>query len=231
MSAAYERVGGYRRDELVGRNTLDLFWVDTDERRRALELLRADGKIREFVWRLRRKSGEIRWVTSSAERLDYAGEPCLLSVTRDITELRRAQQELARSEARFRSVLQQTTDAVFCYEYDPPIETELPLPDQVERLYDGVLVECNDVAARTYGARRPAEVLGQQLPVLFKTSPGGLDDLFRAFVENGYRSVDQDATETPDQCAGRGANRHSHRPAEESDRGGQPPGRDAAGLG
>jgi len=79
---------------------------------------------------------------------------------------------------------------VFCYEYDPPVKTDLPLEKQVRRLYDGVLVECNDVYARSYGASRAADVVGKRLTDLFGTMPGSLDELFRTMIQAGYQTCE-----------------------------------------
>jgi PAS domain S-box-containing protein len=105
-------------------------------------------------------------------------------------ELEKNNEVLRMAELRFRSLIEQTTDAVFCYEYDPPIPTDLPLEQQVRLLYDGVLVECNDVCAKSYGAERAEDVIGKRLTELFGTSSGSLDELFTAMIEGGYRTVD-----------------------------------------
>jgi len=107
----------------------------------------------------------------------------------------KAREALQESERRFRSLIEQNTDAVFCYEYDPPIATDLPVEEQVKRLYDGVLVECNDVCARSYGASRAAGVVGKRLTDLFGTVPGSLEELFRAMIQAGYRAFDVEGVE------------------------------------
>ena len=89
---------------------------------------------------------------------------------------------------RYRSFIEHTTDAVFCYEYDPPIPINLPIEEQIAILYQGVLVECNKVSAQSYGASHPDEVLGNKLTDLFKTSPGGLNDFFRTFIQSEYHT-------------------------------------------
>ncbi|KKL69336.1 hypothetical protein LCGC14_2115970, partial [marine sediment metagenome] len=95
-----------------------------------------------------------------------------------------------KTERRFRSLIEQTTDAVFCYEYNPSIPINLPLEDQVKRLYDGVLVDCNLICARAYGADRIEDVIGRKLTDLFGTIPKSLDKLFRDMIEGGYSIVD-----------------------------------------
>ncbi len=100
---------------------------------------------------------------------------------------------------RYRSFIEHTTDAVFCYEYDPPIPINLPIEEQVGVLYEGVLVECNTISAHSYGATHPNEVLGKKLTDLFITTPDGLDNFFRTFIELEYstknlvaRSISED---------------------------------------
>lgn len=104
--------------------------------------------------------------------------------------------KLKMSDDRFHSLVEHTSDSIFCYEYNPPISIDLPISKQVEMLYDGILVECNDIAAKSYGYTRASEVLGKPLLELFRATPGSLNDFFRSFIENGYRTINAEAHET-----------------------------------
>ncbi|MCP4896743.1 MAG: PAS domain S-box protein [bacterium] len=115
--------------------------------------------------------------------------------TQEATNLHRESEALRRSEERSRALLEHTSESVFCYEYDPPIPTDLPVARQVEMLYEGVLVECNDHCARSYGSSHAAEVIGKRLAELFGTSSGRLDALFEAFVTGGYQMRDGEGEE------------------------------------
>ncbi len=119
----------------------------------------------------------------------------MVHVVRNITEPKNMEEALKASELRFRSLIEQTTDAVFCFEYDPPIPTDLPIAEQVKLLYGGILVECNDVCAKSYGAQRADEVIGKRLTELFGTTPTNLDKLFAAMVDGDYRIVDGEGAE------------------------------------
>jgi PAS domain S-box-containing protein len=116
-------------------------------------------------------------------------------ISEDITERKRAENALRVSEEQLRSLMEETTDAIFCYEYDPPIPTDLPIAQQVKKLYDGVLAKCNDVCARSYGAKHTGEVIGRKLTDLFGTIPDSLDDLFTAMIKGGYRIIDGEGVE------------------------------------
>ncbi|MHA2203094.1 MAG: PAS domain-containing sensor histidine kinase [Candidatus Hodarchaeales archaeon] len=105
-------------------------------------------------------------------------------------------QNLHMSDVRFQSLVEYTSDALFCYEYTPPISIDLPIKSQIEMFYGGILVECNDIAAQSYGYSQASEVLGKSLTELFKATPGSLDDFFRSFIEREYRTINAEAYET-----------------------------------
>ena len=94
-----------------------------------------------------------------------------------------------------RSLIEHTTDAVFCYEYDPPISIDLPAEEQVKLLYDATLVMCNDVCARSYGADHAQEMFGKKLTEITKISMESLEKLFTTFVQGGYRVTDGEGVE------------------------------------
>ncbi len=52
-----------------------------------------------------------------------------------------ARQTLAESEARFRSLIEHTSDGVFCLEYDPPMRLDLTPEAQVEESKWSIIVE------------------------------------------------------------------------------------------
>jgi PAS domain S-box-containing protein len=137
------------------------------------------------------------WIAISVDPIldDNGNINGTVHVARNITESKRAEKALKTSELRFRSLIEQTTDAVFCYEYDPPIPTDLPTGEQVKLLYNGILVECNDVCAKSYGAQRVEEVIGSRLKELFRTTSGSLDKLFTTLIEGDYRIVDGESVE------------------------------------
>lgn len=115
------------------------------------------------------------------------------SMRRSEKNAAKAVERIVDSENRFRSLVEQYTDSVYCFEFSPPIDTTLPLDEQASKTYDGILVECNAAYARAVGASSPAQIIGKRY--------GGMDSafgaeaheqLFRDFVEGGYRLVDRE---------------------------------------
>jgi PAS domain S-box-containing protein len=106
-------VTGYRAEEVIGRTLEDLnievdrFRLD-DARRRLL----AGGLVRGEEHAYRMKDGEVRRGLISAELIELDGEPCVLSMVVDITEQKRAREELLRLSGRLIDVQEQERSRV-----------------------------------------------------------------------------------------------------------------------
>jgi len=88
---------GYARDEIIGHSALQIgLYDDPSSRERALKILEEQSFIRDFELTMRRKSGEVRWILMSAQPMDLRGEHCWLTISRDITERKHAEEERER---------------------------------------------------------------------------------------------------------------------------------------
>ena len=104
VNETFERITGWRRDEVIGRTSLDIgLWVNPDERFELAKRLLTERSLRNLEFRFRIKDGSIRYGLSSAELIELDGQPCVLGVTADITDYKRSQDALRESEARERA--------------------------------------------------------------------------------------------------------------------------------
>ncbi|OGN94622.1 MAG: hypothetical protein A2Y89_05285 [Chloroflexi bacterium RBG_13_51_18] len=90
INESFSRVIGYSREEVIGRSAIDLgLWLNISDRGRMVEQMKKHGRVSNKEYSLRTKSGEIRTMLFSADKIELEGDPCLLAVTNDITDYKR----------------------------------------------------------------------------------------------------------------------------------------------
>ncbi|MCF8083984.1 MAG: PAS domain-containing protein [Deltaproteobacteria bacterium] len=108
------------------------------------------------------------------------------------------EQALSRSEEKYRSFIEYTTEGVYRLEMEKPLYTRLPVEAQIDALYDSAyMAECNRAFAHMYGVEDPKELVGSRL-IDFH---GGRDhpvnrEEVRRFVVNDYSVQSEDTHET-----------------------------------
>ncbi len=91
INDSFTRSTGYTREEIIGKNSTALNIWKPGERERMLAILKEKGRVENEEFEFRRKSGEVRTQLFSAEPLTIGGEECLISITTDITNRKRAE--------------------------------------------------------------------------------------------------------------------------------------------
>jgi PAS domain S-box len=169
VNRGFEILTGYSAAEAVGRTTADLgLWADRAEREEMIGRLLAHGNVRDFDARFVTKDGSIRDVLSSATIIELDGEPHLIGTSRDITDLKRAQEALRRSEERFAKA----------FNANPNYAT-------VSRLEDGRFVAVNKGFERLTGWKAQ-EALGRTaLEIGLWAEPAEREELVRRLREDG----------------------------------------------
>lgn len=105
VNSGFEELTGYRRGEVLGSTVGSLrLYADASARDRLVEELRRSGGVKNVELVGLRKDGREFVGSLSARVLDLDGEPHVLSVTRDVTERRAAEEALARSAAEIREL-------------------------------------------------------------------------------------------------------------------------------
>lgn len=113
VNDSYCRLLGYAREELIGRTSLELgLWDDPQERRRVLEQVQTEGRVRDYEVRGFNRHGQLLICLVSADLVEIEGRPCLVSSLRDVTEQRRTEQALRENEDLYRTLVEYSPEAI-----------------------------------------------------------------------------------------------------------------------
>ncbi len=121
------QVAGYARDDVIGSSVIALgMWPDEQQMNLFLEKIQKTGRVKNMEITQRRKDGHIETNLISASVIEVEGEPCVISMTRDITEIKQVETSLRASHAALRKIFDATLDIIV-----------------VTRLSDGAYVDFN----------------------------------------------------------------------------------------
>ena len=114
VNEAFSRISGYERNEAIGHGTLELdLWANPADREQYVRMLKENSRVTNFETTVRTKLGKIYSVLASSEVIQIAGEDYMVSVVQDITERKKAEQALRKSEERFRTTLEKIEDGYY----------------------------------------------------------------------------------------------------------------------
>jgi PAS domain S-box-containing protein len=107
-----------------------------------------------------------------------------------------SRESLETAEERYRAFVENSTEGIWRLEFDPPLDTSLPVDAQVELAYrHGVLTECNDAMARMYGLQRSEELVGANLDAMLPSTDPASRAFIASVIEAGYKVSNVESTE------------------------------------
>ncbi len=135
-----------KREDVIGRTATDVgIWRTAEEREGFVTEIRRKGHLHNRQ-SMMHQNGKPRLLALSAELIDIAGEPCIVSVSADITERVQAEKELLRSLARERELSQLKSHfvATISHEFRTPLGVILSSADILKRYYDRLPTAARD---------------------------------------------------------------------------------------
>src|SRR5215510_5345327 len=88
------------------------------------------------------------------------------------------------SEERYRAFVSHSSEGIWRLEFDPPIDTSLPVQEQVELAYrNGRFAECNLAMARMYALESIDDLVGRSLDLMLPSSDAGAREYLASIVE------------------------------------------------
>lgn len=101
-------VFGFTREEVLGQSTFTLgIWPEPEARQQFIERVKVTGTVRNVEVPLKPKRGDVRRFLASTEVIVLNGRQCLVTIGTDITEQKRAEEALRRSEQAVRQAFEE----------------------------------------------------------------------------------------------------------------------------
>jgi PAS domain S-box-containing protein len=185
-------------DQVIGRRLHDLFPPQIANWQ--LEQVRqvvATGKgiVTEYPGEL---AGKKSWRRVSIQPIHNAAGSIRLATVNslDITERKLVEQKLRESEMRYQKFISMALEAISRTEFDHPIDTSLPVEEQIDLIYaNAYLAECNQAMANMYHTTLDA-IIGMRMI----DAHGGKNNptnraAFQRFILAGYQSFDNETIE------------------------------------
>lgn len=104
---------GYTSEEVIGRSALDLnIWADPKERKILTEHLKKHSIVNNFQAKFRKKDGSIIDGLMSASIITLNHVQHIITIARDISDIKKAQEDLEKSELMFRKAFENSTSGM-----------------------------------------------------------------------------------------------------------------------
>ncbi|MDZ7697699.1 MAG: PAS domain S-box protein [Deltaproteobacteria bacterium] len=166
-----EEIFGYGREELIGKNFLELNILPEKGLNKAAQLLQANMESKSpgpDEIELISKEGCHIPVEINTSVVHRKGQRIVLAFVRDITEHKRAEDALHRSEAKYRHIFDNAQAAIFR-----------------TRISDGKVLECNDRFAQTFGYDSREECIAHYVMADHYVDPGSRERMLAKLEKSG----------------------------------------------
>lgn len=118
----------------------------------------------------------------------------VLCIGRNITDRVIATEELKISRERYHNFVTQSHEAIYCIDFDNPIDTSLPAKEQIDATYaNAYFSEANEAMARIYGLPSAEMFRGIRLKDILGDPRNPINRaLMEKMINSGYRSSDNE---------------------------------------
>jgi PAS domain S-box-containing protein len=178
VNSSFQVITGYRASEVTGRCCRFLLGGDLGQK--------ALGRFREAIQSRRRHTEVVRnyrkdgslfhnELTLYSVQTATPGKSYIVWTLRDVTSSLESEERvtrlLAEKDARFSAYMENSNEALWRIDFDPPISLEDPPKEQVRAVFDrGKYGEANDMVAKIYAHKQGRDVRGKPLRDYMKES-------------------------------------------------------------
>jgi PAS domain S-box-containing protein len=114
VNDGFTKILGYTENDAIGRSSLDMnIWVNPEDRENLVKKLESGGNVKDYEADFLSKAGNIVPGLLSASLIDLDGVPHILTVVRDITVSKKAEEALAKEQFLINALMNNLSDHVY----------------------------------------------------------------------------------------------------------------------
>lgn len=122
INEGFSRATGFSREDVIGKTSLEInIWNNPADREKLVQGLMTQGYYENLESQFRRKDGSLITGLMSARMLSLSGVPHIISITRDITDRKRAEIELLENRQRLADIIEFLPDATLAIDKEKRI--------------------------------------------------------------------------------------------------------------
>jgi PAS domain S-box-containing protein len=114
VNDGFTKILGYTENDAIGRSSLEMnIWVNPEDRAKLVKELESKGNVKDFEAGFLSKNGNIVHGLLSASLIDLDSVPHILTVVRDITVRKKAEEDLAKEQFLINALMNNLSDHVY----------------------------------------------------------------------------------------------------------------------
>jgi PAS domain S-box-containing protein len=198
-NSAIARILGYNNKSEFLNTKVAAHYQNPEDRKKFDRKMARKKLVQNEVLLLKKKDGIPIWgaVTVKAICDDKGNVIFYDGVIEDITERKRIEEALRKSEERYRHFVGNSSEGIWRIEFARPIPLKISENEIIRQMYEyGYIAECNEVLAKMYGFSSVDAVKGKRL-VDLHGGPDNPDNIkaYRNLIRSGFRIVDAETQE------------------------------------